>query len=478
MKGVLGFLAAICAILLLSGAQNASFVSAAIISLPILIWLTWRPQESPVLMFLLGYQWLQVATKALHAAVIGMDVRDMLPWAPVDTALWLGLLSLISLAGGMRVALQGMRSNLNEAAQAQARKMKLFELLKLHIGILIAVELLARTASFGGISQAVMAIGYLRFATLFMIGYAVVVQEKGYGVLLLVLLAEVAYSLGGFFAGFRLPLFVTLLAVASVPFQKSLVRPLVLIGLGGVTLYVGIIWQAVKNDYRAHVSQGSGEQVVLIDREEQWSKLSELVGTVNSDVLARGVEGMAVRFAYVDMFAFSIDYVPGTLPHTHGELLSDAIAHVFLPRMFFPNKAIIDDTAFTKKYTGLAMHSVEATSISLGYVAETYIDFGVPGMFFVTFGMGLFLGLCYRWMATYRVRIPVLRVALLTMLFLAVGSFETPLPKVLGGFLVPFILCALLVQFGELRIVRLFGRQLGLEVTETARDVQGRKTRD
>lgn len=473
MTKLLGFISVLCVILLASGGATASFMAAAVMSLPIIVWLTWRPQESPVLVFLVLYQWLQVTTKAIHAGLIGMDVRDMLPYAPVEEAMWYGLIGLITLAAGLRFALQGMRSNLAEAAQAQARRMRLFDLIRIHVGILLAVELLARTASYGGLSQAVMSIGYLRFATLFMIGYAVVVQERGYGAMLIVLVAEVAYSFGGFFAGFRLPLFVTLLAVASVPVNKSLTRPAVLAVLGVCTLYFGIVWQAVKTDYRQFVSEGSGEQVVLIDRDEQYTKLVELVGNVNSDVLERGLEGLAVRFAYVDMFAFTIGYVPDTVPHTHGKLALDAVTHVLMPRLFFPDKPIIDDTEFTKKYTGLAMHSVQGTSISLGYIAETYIDFGVPGMFFATFGIGIFLGLCYRWMATYRIKIPVMRVALITMLFLAAGDFAIPLPKVLGGFLVPFILSSILVLFFELRIARLFGRQLGLDV-EDAKSAQPR----
>ena len=469
MKLLLGLAAAISAILLLGNLQNASFLVASFLSLPILVWLTWRPQESPVLLFVMFYQWLQVCTKSFHASFLGMDVRDMLPWAPVDKAQWLGLLGVLSVAGGLKLATLDTRSELSQRAQFQAMQVNLFDLFKLHVGALIAVEVLARVAAFGGLSQAVQAISYLRFVTLFVFTYVVVVKERGYGWLILLLAAEIAYSLGGFFAGFRLPLFVTLLAVASVPIGRSIKRPVLLGLLAVATLYIAVIWQAIKPEYREYVSQDSGEQAVLVDREAQISKLRELTKDVNADVFERGIEALAERFAYVDMFAYTLGHVPDTRPHTDGQLVADAFAHVLMPRMFFPDKAIIDDTAFTKEYTGLAMHSAEATSISIGYVGDAYIDFGVPGMFVWLFALGVLLGLAYRWITTYKVLNPLLRVALVTMLFLAIGEFGSPLSKVLGGFLVPFILASLLIVFGEARVVRMLGKHFGLVRSDQTR---------
>ena len=462
MSKLIPLIAVICGILLFSGGYNASFTIAAVLSLPLLVWLTYRPQESPVLLFVMFYQWLQVCTKSFHASFLGMDVRDMLPWAPIDQALWLGLFGVLSVAGGLKLATFNSRSDLSQRAQAQALHVNLLDLFKLHMGALLAVEFLARVAAYGGLSQAVHAIGYLRFVTLFVFTYVVVVKERGYGWLILLLGAEIAYSFGGFFAGFRLPLFVTLLAVASVPIGRSIRRPVLLGVLAVATLYIAVLWQAIKPEYREYVSQDSGAQAVLVDREAQIAKLSELVAEVNVDVLERGAEAFAVRFAYVDMLAYTLGHVPDARPHTDGQLMADAFAHVLMPRMFFPDKAIIDDTAFTKEYTGLAMHSVEATSISIGYVGDAYIDFGVPGMFIWLFVLGVLLGLAYRWMSTYKVLNPLLRVALVTMLFLAIGEFGTPLSKVFGGFLVPFILASLLIVFGEARVVRMLGKHFGL----------------
>ena len=65
------------------------------------------------------------------------------------------------------------------------------------------------------------------------------------------------------------------------------------------------------------------------------------------------------------------------MPHENGALWLDAITRPFMPRLFFPSKTAINDSERTNYYTGLAVAGAEeGTSISLGYVAESYIDFG------------------------------------------------------------------------------------------------------
>ena len=88
-------------------------------------------------------------------------------------------------------------------------------------------------------------------------------------------------------------------------------------------------------------------------------------------------QGMLDRLSYVDFFAVVLETVPSQLPHENGALWLDAITRPFMPRLFFPSKTVIDDSERTNYYTGLGVAGAEeGTSISLGYVAESYIDFG------------------------------------------------------------------------------------------------------
>jgi hypothetical protein len=89
--------------------------------------------------------------------------------------------------------------------------------------------------------------------------------------------------------------------------------------------------------------------------------------------------------------------VPRNLPYENGNLWMEALEHAAMPRLFFPNKPAIDDSDRTRLYTGLDVSGADqGTSIGLGYVAESYIDFGSVLMFAPIFGLGLFYGFIYR----------------------------------------------------------------------------------
>src|SRR5205814_3724135 len=109
------------------------------------------------------------------------------------------------------------------------------------------------------------------------------------------------------------------------------------------------------------------------------------------------------------------------MPYENGRLWFDAVKHVFTPRAFFPGKGIIDDSARTTYYTGVLVAGLEqGTSISIGYMGESYIDFGPIGMFVPIFFLGLLYGYIYRLFAKHaRYKVIGLAVATSTLLFSA-----------------------------------------------------------
>ena len=72
--------------------------------------------------------------------------------------------------------------------------------------------------------------------------------------------------------------------------------------------------------------------------------------------------------------------VPNDLPFQDGAHIGATVIHVLQPRLFFPDKPpLLSDTDVVEKYTGLHFgdSSSAGISVSLGYLAELYIDFGV-----------------------------------------------------------------------------------------------------
>jgi hypothetical protein len=158
---------------------------------------------------------------------------------------------------------------------------------------------------------------------------------------------------------------------------------------------------------------------------------------------------MVLRVTYVNYFAMCLDNVPANLPHENGRLWWGAIKHVLMPRLFFPNKASINDSDRTSYYTGVMVAGEESgTSISIGYMGESYIDFGMIGMFIPVLLLGMFYGGVYRYFAQGR-RLILLGFAIATtILVFGAYSLETSNIKVLGGNLTALIVFGLFAWLG------------------------------
>src|SRR4030095_8873586 len=146
--------------------------------------------------------------------------------------------------------------------------------------------------------------------------------------------------------------------------------------LAALVLVTGLVWTAIKVEYREFLNQGSGQQEVVVSVNQRFEKLGELVSRLDSVTLQAALEEATLRVSYVSYFAMSLAHVPAVIPHENGALWGSAIIHVLTPRIFFPNKPAIDDSVRTRIYTGLEMAgSEEGTCISLCYMGETYVGF-------------------------------------------------------------------------------------------------------
>src|SRR5690606_14122846 len=92
---------------------NPWLTAAAILLLPVFMALLWRQGETPVLLFAVSYQWLQVTSKVFHANVFGVSIGELAKYSATDgsveRAVWVGLLGLVVLAVGMRLGMRKLK---------------------------------------------------------------------------------------------------------------------------------------------------------------------------------------------------------------------------------------------------------------------------------------------------------------------------------------------------------------------------------
>ena len=200
-----------------------------------------------------------------------------------------------------------------------------------------------------------------------------------------------------------------------------------------LALLLATVWSAIKIEYRGAMSEGRDAQVSFVSTEEQVDILWDKVSALDSDAMAYGMQRLIERIAYTDFLGHTMAFVPRMRAHEDGELWTLAVTHVFIPRALFPDKAALEsDTRRTERYTGMAVgHGDHATSISLGAPAESYVDFGVPGMLVPALLFGLIAGLAYAWLLASSSSL--IDRGLAVALILPLATVENGPAKLLGG---------------------------------------------
>jgi hypothetical protein len=211
---------------------------------------------------------------------------------------------------------------------------------------------------------------------------------------------EVLLSLTSFFAGNFLNI-TTFFLLSLIMLQTKLkLRSYIFIVVATIGIsFLLILWSAIKVDYRSFVSSGEVTQLVKVSRSEANDKLISLINNVNEQQFKEGIEKFVDRVGYIQFFAATLDYVPKNVPHQNGDVYLSAVQHYLIPRFIDKNKNELDDSKHTRKFTGIELSGKEsATSFSLGYIADAYIDFGSIYMHILLFFFGALFGVFYRFL--------------------------------------------------------------------------------
>lgn len=305
-------------------------------------------------------------------------------------------------------------------------------------------------AAVPGLSQPLLALANLKWAAFFIFTFATFARPSSSRALwVLAFLIELTLSFGGFFSSFKTVFLVTLLALFAAGAKMTPQRYLIAAALSGVLLYLGVLWTAVKPEYRDFVRDGGAmDQSVNVDFGTRIEKLYDLVSEMDSERFNRAINELMDRVAYVQYFGMVLNTVPETLPHERGALWFDAITRLVMPRFLFPEKSVIDKSALTTKYTGLRVAGLEeGTQISIGYMGETYIDFGEFGMMPAIFALGILFGRTYRWLMRSPRSRGVLGMGISSAILLQPLELGNSTAKLLGGLVAAILVSWLLTRF-------------------------------
>jgi hypothetical protein len=366
-------------------------------------WALLRADEGPpVLALAYTLQWITVCIGLYYVAISGRPLQATLT-SDYQPMVLIGLGCLIALMAGLLCG-QWLIGCLKPMAGVRPAYALTFKSLVLAYVLATAVAGFIHEFawSFPSITQAIIAISFLRLGLLYLVLRRLVAADR-WLVMAGVLALEIVLGVTGFHAGFREPLIMAVLAFLE-RFDRQNVRHWVSLGVLFVVMgLLGVAWISVRVNYRERYL---ADEAFAQNRGARFDNLTTAATKWAS-------QDRGEFFGNIDLFidrlwaiyypALAVARVPDVLPHTNGKLMIDTLAFTFAPRVFFPDKPEIgSDSDLVRKYSGVYVAGADQdTDIAFGYAAESYVDYGVPMMFVPVFIWGTFMGVCYAGMFKY-----------------------------------------------------------------------------
>jgi hypothetical protein len=451
------WLLAIIASLLSLPTANPVLAVACLLTLPVLYHLVWRPDGPPVMFVGLGFQWLQVSLDVFYANFSGRNIEESYAYTEVGKAIWLSLVGLVVIAAAIHLVMRRVPLKEQTDLTYEAKQYSIPSLFHLYL-IFAAVVTLIFPILYGiapPLRTVFLGLSGLKWVTYFMLAYVVLVRKEHYGLFVVATLIEIVIGFSGFFSDFRVVFIVLFLAIMTTGTQLKTFQWVQAIMVVGMLIVLSIFWSAVKTEHRAFIAGGETTQAVTISQEEKFNDLLDRAANMDWQMFSDGTDRLVNRIAYIKFFSEVTYRVPRHLEYENGAIWGNALRHILMPRILFPDKPQLNlEISLVRKYsTALKPHTTRGTSVSLGYMAESYIDFGSVLMFLPIAILGLMWGGGYRYFLT--------RSGNRLLVYGFIASYAEPLMrygahsgKIVGGALSSFIIMALCLKFGGSLISR------------------------
>lgn len=424
---------------------NSTMWLAASLSLIISGIVLGRNASHPALLLPIGLYWLTVSSDILGADLLGVSTGELEGRAYRTEAIITSFVALPALALGMRVGVKrGIRVApfviFTGGSTIPNRILPFRKALYLYLASSAASSMLMYLGgTVSGLAQPTIALAQIKYVGLFLFCVAAL-ERRRYVALAVVSFAEILIGMTGFIASFQ-PSLITILAAMLIVSRRN-PRWSDVLGLavaGCVLLWTCLVWTAMKPDYRAWIASGT-DGLSLSDR---FSWISQWYMGDSLDYGAAALK-LVDRLGYTKFYGLALQRADLNLLPDDVSFWTAAVLRILMPRVLFPDKSAINDSIVTTALTG--MNFSDATSVSVGWVAQAHIEFGFPGMLFPIFGLGFLLGWALSFIRAKGARTiwaEALGVALVAPSFF----YEANIDKSLGSFMSRFIGAFLILRY-------------------------------
>ena len=400
--------------------------------------------------YFLIWQWLQIFARTMTSLIDGEEMARGLfgPW--VGEAYWYMLASIVVLAVAFRAVLTTVRRPTARQATAHLewRPIDLFQ-------VYLATLLISSSARFLGevvpaLDQPLDAVTRIKIVALFVLFAGVLSSGKGIGLLAIATAIELVSGFSGLQSEFRSVFIILFMAAIAIRVRWTGVTAAVA-GLGFVLLLLlALFWTSVKADFRTFATNSDDSQNVKVELDARFGYLGGRLLAPDEIDWNFASYALLTRLAYVDIFGSVIGVKQFAPEQGSFRQWSDALSHVFQPRFLFPDKVPLSDTeVFIRLARGDSSEQLRrGTSISVGYLAENYVDFDFPGMLGGVFAIGLILAAMCRYFVSLPLPWMVREGIIMALIWAAGGTgVEVSLPKLFGAAVMFFVVYAMLAKF-------------------------------
>ncbi len=301
------------------------------------------------------------------------------------------------------------------------------------------------TSKNASIQQFFMALAVLKDVVLLLFAFHFSFFKKHRRYIILIFLFEFLIGFISYFSSFKTILFYILIVSLTQSVNLSFNK---ILKLSPIVLFIIIImsfWSNVKGEYRYFISNGQIGQSINVNAEDASDFIFTKLSTFNFTDFKNGFTLLLRRTQYIEEYQTVRQKVPTIIPHQKGRLTSDAIMFNLTPRFLNPNKKVLDPSSKTSEFTMRQVTNVEqGTSISLGFFADFYIDYGFWGMTLALIAISIILAFFFRWVLFNTKYSIVFNLSLLIAIITHIGTFESDLIFFLGSirnYLVVYIFC-------------------------------------
>lgn len=425
-----------------------------------------RPTMPKAIVFFLLWQWGQVFARAIQSVLDGESMGASIDGADLLYAYWYAMASLTMLAVAMRLVLGNLRAPTFSEYHSHERwrPPDLVTVYFAAIAASVVFTLLGR--SVGGLDQPFQAAAQVKVVALFLLCTYVFTTGRGRGALIAVIAVEILVGFTGFLADFRAVFIYVAVAALAARVKWSGATTAAALAWLAVLLILALFWTSVKAEYRDYVT-GTDEttQQIKIPLEERVAYLGDKALNIGNTKWGDTAYLLLTRFAYIDIFGQVIGVDRGTHEPIATRQWKDALAHVFQPRFLFPDKPILSDSeVFIRLARSDPMEQIRlGTSISVGYMAENYVDLGFPGMLAGVFAFGLVFALVVRYFMTRPLPWMLREAMIMGLAYNTAGTgIEVSLPKILGATVMFFLVWSLMAKFALPIAMRWLDRRAGV----------------